>query len=53
MNSFIIKAKFDEKSKQWWRPGMSGVAKVYVGERRVIWILTRRMVEFLRIYFWI
>ena len=52
-NSFIVKAVFVESSKSWWRPGMSGVAKIHAGERKIIWILTHRFVDFLRLFFWI
>jgi hypothetical protein len=31
---------------------MSGVAKLEVGERRLLWVLTRRTVDFLRLTFW-
>jgi hypothetical protein len=31
---------------------MSGVAKVNVGERNILWIFTHRTVDFLRLYLW-
>ena len=34
------------------RPGMEGVAKVDIGERRLIWIWTRSLREWIRIFFW-
>jgi multidrug resistance efflux pump len=52
-NSFIVKAKFINESEVWWRSGMSGVAKVNIGEKSVYWILTHKFVNFLRMYFWI
>lgn len=52
-NSFIVKAKFHQAPKDWWRPGMSGVAKIYAGERKIIWIFTHKFVDFLRLFFWI
>ena len=51
-NVFLARADFPEEAAPWWRPGMSGVAKVNVGSRNVLWILTHRTVDFLRIYFW-
>ena len=36
----------------WWRPGMSGVARLDIGQRRPGWILTRRTVDYLRLHFW-
>jgi len=52
-NSFLIKANFKASPSSWWRPGMSGVAKVDAGKRKIIWVLTHKMVDFLRLFFWI
>ncbi|NIO25471.1 MAG: efflux RND transporter periplasmic adaptor subunit [Gammaproteobacteria bacterium] len=34
------------------RPGMQGVGKIEVGERRLIWIWTHRIVDWLRLWVW-
>jgi multidrug efflux pump subunit AcrA (membrane-fusion protein) len=34
------------------RPGMTGTGKVNVGERRLVWIWTHRMFDWLRIFSW-
>ena len=34
------------------RPGMEGVAKVYVGERKLVWIWTHRLFDWLRLNIW-
>lgn len=34
------------------RPGMEGVGKVEVGERRLIWVWTHRLVDWLRLFAW-
>jgi len=52
-NIFIAKAKVTDAPEDWWRAGMSGVAKVEVGERNILWILTHEFIEYLRLYFWI
>jgi hypothetical protein len=52
INVFVIRAEFQEETPAWWRPGMSGVAKIDVGDRSPLWILTHRTVEFLRLFFW-
>ncbi len=51
-NVFLLRAKLTEDPGFWWRPGMSGVAKIDVGKRNVLWILTHRTVDFLRIFLW-
>jgi hypothetical protein len=32
---------------------MSGLAKVEVGQRRILWVLTHRTLDFLRLKLWI
>ena len=51
-NVFRVRARFPEKVSNWWRPGMSGVAKINVGKRNILWIFTHRTIDFLRIFFW-
>ncbi len=51
-NIFQARCLVDGPPEGWWRPGMSGVCKINVGDRRLIWILTHRTVDFLRMYFW-
>ncbi|XPV68650.1 MAG: efflux RND transporter periplasmic adaptor subunit [Halarcobacter sp.] len=52
-NVFMLKAKTLSPIESWWRPGMSGVAKINIGQRRVIWIATHKTIDFLRMYFWL
>ncbi|RLF30892.1 MAG: hypothetical protein DRM98_06255 [Thermoplasmata archaeon] len=51
-NVFATRCFFTGDVADWWRPGMSGVAKIDVGKRNILWILTHRTVDFLRILFW-
>ena len=51
-NMFLIRAHLQETPLSWWRPGMSGVAKISVGDRNVLWILTHRTVDFFRMLLW-
>jgi hypothetical protein len=37
---------------EWWRPGMSGIAKLDVGRRRIIWIATHRTIDFFQMLMW-
>ncbi len=51
-NVFIVRAAFAGPIEPWWRPGMSGVCKLDVEKRTLLWILTHRTVEFLRLWLW-
>ncbi|MFC1828478.1 efflux RND transporter periplasmic adaptor subunit [Thermodesulfobacteriota bacterium] len=51
-NIFIIRARFTDEVADWWRPGMSGIAKINVGKRNIFWIISHRTVDFLRIFLW-
>jgi len=52
-NTFLVRARLAETPRDWWRPGMSGVTRIKVGERRILWILSRKFIDFLRLKFWI
>jgi hypothetical protein len=51
-NIFLVRATFSEEISGWWRPGMSGMAKINVGKRNLLWIFTHRTIDFLRMFFW-
>jgi hypothetical protein len=52
-NVFIARAEFPAKAPGWWRPGMTGVSKLHAGRRSILWVLTHRTVDFLRLrLFW-
>lgn len=50
-NFFRVEAQLEDASAR-LRPGMEGVGKVAVGERRLVWIWTRNFVDWLRIGLW-
>jgi len=50
-NCFRAEAVMDHPSDL-MRPGMEGVTKIEIGRRRLIWIWTRRMVDWLRLFIW-
>lgn len=53
-NSFIAKASpLSGEMQTWWRPGMSGIAKIEAGERPVWWVLLHRTIDYLRLQFWL
>lgn len=51
-NIFILHADFAEDVPSWWQPGMTGVGKINAGKRVLLWILTRRTIDFLRLRLW-
>lgn len=52
-NTFIVRAEFPGGVQDWWRPGMTGVSRLDAGRRSILWILTHRTVDFLRLrLFW-
>ena len=50
-NFFRVDARLEQLTPA-LRPGMEGVAKIEVGERRLIWIWTHRLVDWLRLWIW-
>jgi multidrug resistance efflux pump len=53
-NVFVVRARITAPADGiWWRPGMSGVAKVDAGDRSILWLLTHRLVDFIRLKLWL
>jgi len=50
-NLFTVEAQLDE-TPDLLRPGMDGVGKIDIGERRLIWIWTHRLTDWLRLWAW-
>ena len=50
-NTFRVEARLDETPPR-VQPGMEGVAKIEVDQRRLIWIWTHDIVDWLRLTFW-
>jgi len=50
-NYFRVEAQLDNASVH-LRPGMEGVGKISAGERRLIWIWTHPLVDWLRMWAW-
>jgi len=51
-NTFRVEATLHESSQQ-LRPGMEGTGKIVIGPRRLIWIWTHSLVDWLRLALWI
>ena len=51
-NQFMITAELMQAPQIWWRPGMTGLARIDVGAKNIIWILTHRAVDSIRLLLW-
>ena len=51
-NVFRVRCQFPEKMADWWRPGMSGIAKINGGKRNVLWIVSHHTLDFFRMRLW-
>jgi hypothetical protein len=51
-NLFAIRAELINPPESWWRPGMTGLARIDAGERNIIWLLTRRAIDAVRMKLW-
>ncbi len=56
-NSFIVYADADTSGivagqEPLWRPGMAGEARIDVAPRRLAWVWTHRLLDFLRLKLW-
>jgi multidrug resistance efflux pump len=52
-NTYVVQARILDPSENWWRPGMTGIAKVDAGTRPPIWILSHRAIDYLRMKLWL
>lgn len=50
-NAFVVRGMMETKA-DWVRPGMTGVAKIDIGHRSLLWICTHRLIDFLHLKFW-
>jgi RND family efflux transporter MFP subunit len=50
-NVFRVEAGLEGEAGR-LRPGMEGVGKIYVDERKLVWIWTRQMVDWMRLWAW-
>jgi hypothetical protein len=51
-NTFRVEAELDPNASAILRPGMEGIAKVAVGRRGELWIWTRGIRNWLRLFLW-
>jgi multidrug efflux pump subunit AcrA (membrane-fusion protein) len=46
-------ANLDGAHQPWWRPGLGGTAKVEIGDRSLWWVISHKVVNRVREYFWL
>jgi len=51
-NFYRVEARPTAEDSKALRPGMQGVAKIVVDERRVVWIWTHKVVHWFRLFIW-
>ncbi len=50
-NYFRVEAHLDSNSEN-LRPGMEGIGKIYIGSRKLIWIWTHKLLDWVRLWVW-
>jgi len=50
-NVFRVRGRL-QKQYEWMRPGMEGIAKIFVAQKPYIWIATHRIANWLRMKLW-
>jgi hypothetical protein len=50
-NFFRVEARLDGASER-LRPGMEGVAKIAIEDRKLVWIWTHKAQNWLRLFLW-
>ncbi|PLX94836.1 MAG: hypothetical protein C0619_02190 [Desulfuromonas sp.] len=50
-NFFVVEATLDEFSER-LRPRMEGFGKITIGEQKLIWIWTHKMIDWVRLWVW-
>ena len=51
-NTFRVEAQLQSDSGVRLRPGMEGLAKIHIDDRRLIWIWTHELVNWIKLKFW-
>lgn len=51
-NTFPVRGEFTQKTPAWFRPGMTGVAKIYSDKKTLWWILSHQAIDYLRLKLW-
>lgn len=50
---FMIRVELLGPPQPWWRPGLSGMAYIEAGRKNIAWLLSHRLIDFIRLQLWI
>ncbi|MCQ2055746.1 MAG: efflux RND transporter periplasmic adaptor subunit [Fibrobacter sp.] len=51
-NTFAVRGEFTRQTPSWFRPGMTGIAKIFAGKNTLWWILSHQAIDFIRLKLW-
>ena len=51
-NQFMITTELLQAPQAWWRPGMTGLARIDAGQKNIAWILTHHAIDNIRMMLW-
>ena len=51
-NTFAVRGEFVRKTPAWFRPGMTGIAKIFSEKKTLWWIISHEAIDYLRIKLW-
>lgn len=52
-NVFPVRMAAPDQAADWWLPGMTGVVRIQSGYAPLVWVISRRLVDYIRLYLWI
>lgn len=52
INTFQVRGEFTKNIPEWFRPGMTGIAKIESGKKTLWWILTHTAIDYIRLKLW-
>ena len=51
-NTFAVRGEFVRQTPPWFRPGMTGIAKIFSDKKTLWWIISHEAIDYLRIKLW-
>ena len=52
-NVFPVRMRASGAAPDWWLPGMTGVVRIQTGSAPLVWVLSRRLIDYVRLYLWV